>query len=99
MIPSPKMIKFKKGVFLSRAVNFVLWGTESPSPTEKSIGRQYRKNKKLRNKINKFLRKYIGGTTIRACKQLHRKYIGIDISDNYCRIANTIQELLFEGGW
>jgi len=39
------------------------------------------------------------GTTIRACKQLHRKYIGIDISDNYCRIANTIQELLFEGGW
>lgn len=35
------------------------------------------------------------GTTIRACKILNRRYFGIDISRAYCRIAGTIQELLF----
>ena len=35
------------------------------------------------------------GTTIKACKILKRRYIGIDISAKYCKIASTIQELLF----
>ena len=34
------------------------------------------------------------GTTIKACNQLNRRYIGIDISPNYCKIASAIQELL-----
>jgi len=41
----------------SRAVNCVLWGTENPSPTEKSIGRQFHKDEKLKNKINKIINK------------------------------------------
>ena len=53
------MIKFKEGVFISNAINYVLWGTVEPSPTQKSIRRKYR-NRKLRNKINKFLRKWNG---------------------------------------
>jgi len=35
------------------------------------------------------------GTTIKACKMLNRKYIGIDISKRYCQIAMAIPELLF----
>jgi len=35
------------------------------------------------------------GTTIRACKELKRRYIGIDISKRYCQIARAIPETLF----
>ena len=35
------------------------------------------------------------GTTIKACKMLNRKYIGIDISKRYCQIARAVPELLF----
>jgi len=35
------------------------------------------------------------GTTIKACKILNRRYIGIDISKRYCQIAMAIPELLF----
>ncbi len=35
------------------------------------------------------------GTTIKACKMLKRKYIGIEISKRYCQIARAIPELLF----
>ena len=37
------------------------------------------------------------GTTSLACKILNRKYIGIDISKDYCEIANKrlMQENLF----
>jgi len=35
------------------------------------------------------------GTTIKACKELKRRYIGIEISERYCKIARTIPELLF----
>lgn len=34
------------------------------------------------------------GTTIKACKELNRKYIGIEISERYCKIARAIPELL-----
>ena len=51
------MLKFKEGVLISKTINYVLWGTENPSPIEKSIGRQYHKNQKLKNKISKFLNK------------------------------------------
>lgn len=35
------------------------------------------------------------GTTIKACKELKRRYIGIEISERYCKIARAIPELLF----
>ena len=34
------------------------------------------------------------GTTIEACKELYRRYIGIEISERYCKIARAIPELL-----
>ena len=54
------MLKFKEGVYISKSINYVLWGTENPSSIQKSIKRQYR-DKKLREKINKFLDKWKGG--------------------------------------
>ena len=51
------MIKFKEGVLISKAINYVLWGTENPSPMDKSIGRQY-KDKKLKKKIDEFINKW-----------------------------------------
>ena len=35
------------------------------------------------------------GTTIKACKILNRKYIGIDISKRYCQVARAMSETLF----
>ena len=35
------------------------------------------------------------GTTIRACKRLKRRYIGIELSEKYCKIAKFIPETLF----
>jgi DNA modification methylase len=37
------------------------------------------------------------GTTLRACKDLHRKFIGVEISKDYCDIAvkRLAQEVLF----
>ena len=51
------MLKFNEGVLISKTINYVLWGTETPSPIEKSIRKQYHKNQKLKNKIFKFLDK------------------------------------------
>lgn len=48
------ILKFKEGI--SKSVNYALWGTENPSPIQKSIKRQYR-NKKLKRKINRLLDK------------------------------------------
>ncbi len=35
------------------------------------------------------------GTTVRDCKLLHRKYIGIEISERYCQIDKYIPAALF----
>jgi len=43
---------------ISRFKNSVLWGTENPSPVEKSMGRQFKKDKKLKNKVNKIIDSY-----------------------------------------
>ena len=43
---------------------------------------------KLTNENDIILDPFLGsGTTAVACKQLNRKYIGIEINPDYCRIA------------
>jgi len=70
----------------------------------KKSGHPYEKPIKLieyllkRSNAESILDPFAGsGTTLRACKDLGRKFIGIEISEEYCRIAKNrlAQEVLF----
>jgi len=67
-------------------------------PTEKPVELLKRCIEKFSDEGAVVLDTYLGsGTTAVACKQLNRKYIGIELSQKYCDIANERlkQDLLF----
>jgi len=73
---------------------------EFSHPSPKNIEHYKKIIEMFSNKDDIILDPFIGsGTTAVACKELGRKYIGIDISENYCEIARrrikAIPETLF----
>jgi site-specific DNA-methyltransferase (adenine-specific) len=75
-------------------------GNRIVHPTEKPVNLIKRIIEKFSDEESVVLDSYLGsGTTAVACKQLNRNFIGIEISEEYCKIAedrlNNMQPNLF----
>lgn len=46
-------MEIKKHIIINEALNLALYGRKQPSPIDKSIGRQFKKNKKLKKTLKK----------------------------------------------
>lgn len=100
----PKKLHQKRNWFLlntantSRNKNNPKTNSKHPTPKNKNIIKHIIENYSLQGDI--VLDPFFGlGITGVICKELNRKYIGIDISEEYCEIARrrikAIPELLF----
>ena len=79
----------KDGFFVNYFYRSLVQGKErTKHPTQKPLDQIGRLIEKYSNFDDIVLDPFIGsGTTAVACKQLNRKYIGIEISPEYCKVA------------